>query len=68
MAVDGGPKDLPFAAQVAADSGAASFALVDANTSRDPLDFDGWTRAGSEIVHLDFSDFRVTTYTRPVAS
>ena len=32
---------------------------------REPLDFDGWTRGDSELVHLDFSDFRVTTYTRP---
>ncbi len=60
----GGPDDLPFAAQVAAESGAESFALVDTVTTRDPLDFDGWTRAGSEIVHTDLADFRVTTYTR----
>ena len=59
-----GAKDLPFAAQVAADSGAASFALVDADIGREPLDFDGWTRTGTELVHTDFSDFQVTTYTR----
>jgi hypothetical protein len=60
----GGPADLPFAAQVAADSGAASFALVDAQTDREPLEFDGWTRDSSEIVATDLADFRVTTYTR----
>ncbi|MGZ4681643.1 MAG: hypothetical protein ACXV8G_04210 [Acidimicrobiales bacterium] len=60
----GGPDDLPFAAQVAAESGADSFALVDTVTDREPLEFDGWTRGRSELVHLDFSDFQVTTYTR----
>jgi len=64
----GGVKDLPFAAQVAADSGAGSFALVDANVDRAPIDVDGWTRDGTEIVHLDFADFRVTTYMRAAAS
>ena len=64
----GGPKDLPFAAQVAADSGADSFALVDMDTGRDPLEFDGWTRGDSELVQLDYADFRVTTYTRPAGS
>ena len=44
--------------------GGRPFALVDAKTDRDPLQFDGWTRGSSEIVHTDFSDFRVTTYTR----
>ncbi len=58
-----GPDDLPYAAQVALDAGAPTFALVDTKTDRDPLQFDGWTLEGSEIVHTDFSDFRVTTYT-----
>lgn len=59
-----GPDDLPYAAQVAWESGAGSFALVDAKTDRDPLQFDGWTLEASELVHTDFSDFRVTTYSR----
>ena len=60
----GGAVDIPFAAQVAAESGAESMALVDAATGRDPIELDGWTLQGSEIVHLDLADFRVTTYTR----
>jgi lipoprotein signal peptidase len=61
----GSPEDLAFAVEVAGESGAPDFALVDLDTAGDPPTFAGWDQTGSELVpFLGGVDLRVTTYER----
>ena len=61
----GNPEDLQFAAQVAADSGADTMAVVALDRGEDPPTFPGWTAQGTETVpFITGSDFHVTSYVR----
>jgi hypothetical protein len=61
----GSSDDLTFAVEVAGESGAPDFALVDLDTASDPPTFPGWEQAGSELVpFLGGVEVRVTTYER----
>jgi len=61
----GNATDLQFAAQVAADSGAPTMAVVALDRGSDPPSFPGWTEQGTERVpFITGTDFVVTTYAR----
>ena len=61
----GNADDLNFAVEVAGESGAQSFGLVELNATGDVPTFEGW-RAGEsdQVPFVSGAGFRVTTYTR----
>ena len=65
----GTPDDVRFAVDVAAASGAETFALVVVEPTTPPPDFDGWIVGPSDpLAFLTGTDFVVTTYCRSTAT